>query len=303
MLSYDEFRKEFKAQFPKAMGEGYEGYFVEDMPINKNGTSLDGFTFSNGKSNIKPTFYYNYLYARYEDGVSMAELIDSTVDAMVDALAKARTMMPSLDADKIKANVIYELVNPSRMGDYLDTLPHRSYLDLAIIYRWVVEKGAEGVASAVIDNKLMNTLDLTEEELFLCAVKNTPTIFHSTVKSLGSIVTSMLSGSDEFDVDSLSDNEEVNNTLVVSNEENFRGANSILDSNVLNSIADRLGGNFYVLPSSIHEVLAMRATDDIDADSLRDMVVSVNSDCVMENERLSNNVYIYNTEKGELSIA
>ena len=72
------------------------------------------------------------------------------------------------------------------------------------------------------------------------------------------------------------------------------------DKNILELALDKLGvDSLYILPSSIHEVLAIAMGDP---DELRQLVCEVNDTQVVPQERLSYNVYKYE-RGGELEIA
>ena len=61
--------------------------------------------------------------------------------------------------------------------------------------------------------------------------------------------------------------------------------------------------DYLILPSSIHECLAIKAMEDADMEGLRAMVTDINATQVASDEVLSDNVYRYSIETGELSIA
>ena len=69
----------------------------------------------------------------------------------------------------------------------------------------------------------------------------------------------------------------------------------------MTNVEASLGDEFYILPSSIHELILVRDTVGMDANSLRDMVREVNSTQVASDEVLSNSIYHYS--KGIISVA
>lgn len=311
MLNYSEFKEQFKEQFTKAMGTEYEGWYVEDTTVNKNGVDLDGFTFKNdedngGKPIARPVFYYNDLYRDYSvQGADIDDLADSVANGMVNALEKAKTLIPNngISRDKIKDNVIFDLVSPKNIRE---NTPHREFLDLVVGYRWLVDTDGTGVSSAVIDNGLMEYCGLTEEELYEYAMANTNRLLKPNTRSLASMVRDIyISENEDADGEFLDgiDDEATGGTLVVSNSYNFRGATTILNPSYLAKISEKVKGDFYVLPSSIHEVLVLPVAVNDNIDSLRSMVADVNANCVSENDYLSDSVYIYHAEEGTLSIA
>lgn len=75
----------------------------------------------------------------------------------------------------------------------------------------------------------------------------------------------------------------------------FYGAGAVFYPYALEAAAEKLGGDFYILPSSIHEVILVSC--DNNQEELAEIVKSVNSTEVEENERLSNNVFRYEKER------
>ena len=73
--------------------------------------------------------------------------------------------------------------------------------------------------------------------------------------------------------------------------------------NLLRTFAERIGGDFYILPSSTHEVLFVPASVGMDVEYLRQMVHDVNEAEVSEQEFLSNNVYYYSLDTDRMVIA
>ena len=62
----------------------------------------------------------------------------------------------------------------------------------------------------------------------------------------------------------------------LSNECKINGAACIIDDNIQKMIAEKVGGDYFVLPSSVHEVLIMPKSEDMDPKELRNMVQNVN---------------------------
>ena len=79
---------------------------------------------------------------------------------------------------------------------------------------------------------------------------------------------------------------------VLTTRDQINGAGVLFCDSVLQKIQDKVG-DFYVLPSSIHEVLIIPVSDGIDRDYLEEMVKSVNRDEVAPEDRLSDQVYLF----------
>lgn len=90
--------------------------------------------------------------------------------------------------------------------------------------------------------------------------------------------------------------------FVLSNERKINGASIILYNEQLAELSDKLSDDLLIMPSSIHEVLAVPASS-MDAIDLKQMVREVNDTEVSEQEILGYSVYRYNRETGTIEVA
>ena len=72
---------------------------------------------------------------------------------------------------------------------------------------------------------------------------------------------------------------------------------------LLQSIAEATRSSFYILPSSIHEVLLIKEDNGMDAKELQSMVMDINQREVAPQDVLSNQVYFYDGKEQKISIA
>ena len=90
--------------------------------------------------------------------------------------------------------------------------------------------------------------------------------------------------------------------FVLSNKRKMNGASIILYNEQLEQLSDKLNDDLLIMPSSIHEVLAVPASS-MDAADLKQMVREVNNTEVSEQEILGYSVYRYNRETGTIEVA
>lgn len=81
------------------------------------------------------------------------------------------------------------------------------------------------------------------------------------------------------------------------------GAAEILSKSVMRSIAEQIGDKFVVLPSSLHEVVVLKAGKKTSYEKFADMLKEVNATQLSEEERLSDHVYVYSRNEETLKIA
>lgn len=80
---------------------------------------------------------------------------------------------------------------------------------------------------------------------------------------------------------------------VLTNASKVNGSGILARDGVLDKIGELLGKNFYVLPSSIHEVLIVPDNGDMQAKELESMVKEVNATQVAPADLLSDKVQYY----------
>ena len=92
-------------------------------------------------------------------------------------------------------------------------------------------------------------------------------------------------------------------SYVLTNPKKVFGAVELLDGNTLTEIGDKLGSDYMVLPSSLHESIILPVDGRISYQELADIVTDINRNVVSIVERLSDHVYLYERKEGALRIA
>lgn len=76
----------------------------------------------------------------------------------------------------------------------------------------------------------------------------------------------------------------------------------MLYDGVMEEIAKKTGGDFYILPSSIHETLFLPVMPQSDENMLLNTVREVNESCLSQEDFLSDNVYHYHADEGRVTM-
>uniref|UniRef100_UPI0040573CBD DUF5688 family protein n=1 Tax=Acetatifactor sp. TaxID=1872090 RepID=UPI0040573CBD len=246
------------------------------------------------KSNITPTIYLEPFYARYEEDAEMDDIVrmiaksyqESRIDGKIDfAFFK--------DWETIKSRVAYRLINHDRNEELLKQIPHKDVLDLAKVY-YVAVQECDG--SIMIYNTHLDMWGIDAEELDAVAEENTPSLCPVCVQSMWEVVEEMLGKLHDENEKATMD------MLIMSNPRKVHGAATMLYPGSMEQMAERLQSNFYILPSSINEIIILPAKESDNPEHLLEMVREVNATMVGEEEILSDNVYIYNRQNREIKI-
>ncbi len=239
-----------------------------------------------------PIIYIDRILKRIEDDENrLQDAAREIVDIYSNNSNREEFNDLKIDKKYILENVVYKLVNIQKNVERLVDMPHREFLDLAATYTVVVNDVLGGFENCrfEVTKKMCSIFAITEDELDYAARENTGKKgFH--IQSISSFLTP------EADL------QEGVEMWIISNFDMFNGASVMLYSNYFDKLAEELESDLYVLPSSIHEVLAVPITY-IDSDTLREMVCHINTTELVADDVLSGNVYRYSRKNRSLSIA
>ena len=234
----------------------------------------------------------------------MGKVLEKAAVAFEGAMKQA-AVIETIDLSTARDNIVFQVINTLQNEDMLRDMPHREFQDLSIIYRWVVKVDENGIQSSAIRNNLAEQLGMNEEQLFKCAVENTRRIFPPTVKSMNDVIREMfISDGMPAEVADMMIGEMPEDKMmwVISNDRGINGAGSMLYEDNLHKLAMKLETDLYILPSSVHECIAV-STNVGDPYELAEMVSEINMGQVVLEDRLSNQVYHYDRVTRKLSIA
>ena len=306
MMNYELFKEVIAEKFMEFMPEEYQDRKLEIEPVEKINVTLDGINLvGDGDIIVTPTIYINEMYEHYQKTNDLQEILQTAASKMEHAMRNAPDVTPMVDFNAAKNNIVFQLVNTEQNKEMLLNTPNRVFQDLSIIYRWVVKADEEGIQSTVIHNQLAERLGLSEEQMFGLAVENTRHMFPPTVRSMNDIILNMFQreGMPEELAGMLIEEMPVEKTMwVISNDRGINGAISMLYEDMLHELSDKLETDLYIMPSSLHEVIAVSCNMG-DPNELAQMVAEINMDQVDLSERLSNQVYHYDKDLRKLSLA
>lgn len=191
-----------------------------------------------------------------------------------------------------KKSLFVKLVNTERNESLVEQSISKEFLDFSAVVRIVLKMDKEGMASMALSKGAAEILGMTEEEIYAAALANTLRLFPPKLMNLGRYVEMSIGGKLLFGEDEVT-------TYILTNQKEVDGAIYFMSPEVVGAIAEALEDDLYILPSSVNEVLLVRASEVRDGvDGLKAMVRDVNETIVAEKEILSYSVYHYDKEHG-----
>ena len=308
MMDFEEFTQQVAKEVKRFLPEKYDDASVTLQYVTKNNDQqLTGLMIKTEDTNIAPNIYLEGYFEQYQDGKDFEDIVRDIADVRVrHELNQDFDVSKITDFDQVKDHIICKLVNAEMNAEYLADKPHTQVEDLAVMYAVDLGGGEGGKMTAPITNALMEQYGVTTQELHDIAIHN---LAESQIefKTMRDVLIDMMfpDGISENDPRAfmIPPEEENPSMYVLSNAEKLNGAAALLDAKTMEDISEKLGGDFIVLPSSIHECIVLPVNEDMDRHTLEAMVQDVNAGQVAPEERLSDHVYMYDSQEKELVLA
>lgn len=274
----------------KKLGDGYS---IQIQEVYKTNVKLDGLTIRRCGSNVSPTIYLESFYKELEKGKKLDNIINEISCLYFGASSDmvGFDISPIYDFNYVKERVFVQLINRRYNEELLRDVPHVPFLDdLAVIVRCLVESTEVWTSSFLVHDNHLKMWEIGSEDLLSIAVQNTRKMFGVDLMRLTNMIM-------EFDPNFDSSDGAKVPLWVLTNKKRFLGASTILFDDILRDFAN-IHGNFYVIFSSVHEVLLLPTPDSSDIDSITSINQTVNAFQVQEDEVLGTKAYFYSKKDG-----
>lgn len=199
------------------------------------------------------------------------------------------------DFPSIKPHITYRVVNYKMNQALLQQMPHMRFLDLAVVYSCVYVAGDSTYTSMLIQNSHMEKWETTWEVIHQLAKENTPVLMPYYFENMSEWLNRRFS----FET---APERSMAQMYLLTNKYSVQGAACILYEGVLERLAEKLGADFYIIPSSIHEVLLIPDRGELDREGINEMIREVNESQLELEEILSDHAYYYSRKENRILI-
>lgn len=294
----------YTEELAKAISEQNENLIVEVSDVQKNnGLVLKGITIRTKDCNISPVIYTD---AFYEHELST----DEAVSKIMEIYNAHKDGMSNFDAnivqnfDAVKDKIVARVINKNRNEIITNSCPYAQFGDLVVTFVIFVAQGEPlgGTASIKITNEMMNSWKINLGQLIEAAYTNTKKLLPLEVLTMSEILKQMMEHAGGLSPEMEAELAAPDHLMyVVSNTARQFGAYFITDREALMEIASEIKEDqFFILPSSVHEVIVIPESQVEDKDGLITMVKEVNATQVAPDEVLADNVYSFDAKTEEL---
>lgn len=296
-MTYSRFQNSLVEQLAEQIPEGCR--ISIHKVIKNNDLQLDSLVILSKQVNVSPNFYLQQYYEKYLQGMSMETIISDILENYEKTRKTMGKYQIDLSLDACRDKIVYRLSSGEKNRMRLENVPSIPFLDMVITFHVLMIEDEDGIGSVMVRDAFMQEWKMSTKELFQLAQENTMRMFplqvHSMTQMLSNLEKEHPELAEEYP-DEVLQGQGFQNTLVVSNQKGINGAAVILYPGCLAQLEEQCAGDYYVLPSSIHEVLILPDRDQIYGSGLQNMVREVNENCVQADEILSDHVYHYSSE-------
>lgn len=264
--------------------------------LKNNNTDRIGITLTDESTNIHPTIYLEEFYQQYLEGRDTFDIAHNIKNIYSEIrFEETWDTNQILDFEQAKTKIVFKLIHFEKNERLLKDVPHLKFLDLAIVFYILLDRTEKGAASVLITHDMLKHWDCTLMKLYCHATTNTPALLTAELMPMNDVIVELLGeNADSYQLD------EDNHMYILSNEQRHFGAACILYEPVLEDIAKILEDDYYVLPSSIHEVIVLAARHATSQQVLDDMINEINNTQVSKEEFLSDHAYYYSRKTKRL---
>ena len=292
MMDFKEFTQRAEQDIRASLEDASPGTRVDVNQVEKlQGESYTAVTLTPEATNMGMNLNLNQLYDSMQRGDSYEQVISGALEQAKEQLEHVpRFNVSELSSYETAKELLFvDVVGTKVNAELLAKVPHTDIEDLSMVYRMQLEQLSDGAATVLITNDLMERMGVTREQLHADALANSERIRPASMRTMAEVLSDMMGIPQEIIPTETSGPQ----LYVVSNELSSHGAAAAFYPDFMEQAAKEIGSSFFILPSSVHEVLFVPDDGNLRVDALRDMVTSINAAEVAPADRLTDSVYHY----------
>ena len=303
MEDFEVFAENVKNQILEFLPEEYQSASAEMKQVFKNNNERRlGISIQKEGWEIAPILYLEEYYQMLQEGNLETEVLQRIAREYLDCDRGMPQNVGELipDFESAKEQLWLKLVGKESNQRKLERCVYKEVegTDLVATFQLRVRIPGLEEGNISVDKRIMEKWGCDVDSLYESVLANMVCQMPAQVSEIDSVLTGDEGGGKPEEVSC-----QEKKLYVLRNTEESHGAATLLYPGVLQALAENSGADLFILPSSIHEVLVMKADGEINAGELQYMVMDINRHMVEPEEVLSDQVYRYDRESQSLSMA
>ena len=272
---------------------------VEEI-VKPGDVKLHGLSIIKENDLFSPNIYLDECYDMYMKGENIKSILRIIADTYLHEIKKPIMMeIPYCNKEWIKEKVLLQAIDKRTNQSYIDQYPHMELGCDYVAIPYITLNSTNYPAISRLTNDICEIIDMTNDQLLKKAMENTqekyPAVFGNMLNVLLDMESCFLNDNPVIDPR--------DPMFTITNEIAYMGAITLFYPGNLQKIGHLLSQNYYILPSSVHEMLIIpEKTAQMTPDELSLMVQEVNIHKIPFKEQMGNRVMYYDRKNDELRI-
>ena len=301
-MNRSEFQQYLQDTIKEYLPENYmDASITFKEEVKNNDIHLIGMTIVRPEEHIVPIIYIDSFYNDYKKGKNIDEIVKEIANIHTEIVEQENqlseldqnTEQLLMDYDKVKDKLQIRLCDTQENQDRLANLVHTEHSDFSATYHVEIKKG---VASMAVTPMVLKKWGISVEQLHHDALVSDMNR-HPVFCDVQNMMESMMLEKEPENLLDVGPGQSGMGIYCLTNKDKMNGAGLILQEDLMQQIREIVGGDFYILPSSCHEVLVVPESMEMDAKELSAIVQQVNETEVSIEDFLSNHIQYYNSKK------
>lgn len=306
-MNFDEFKNELKDSLYEYFGP--EKHIVFSSVMKQNGIKLTGVNIFTEDTNITPAIYIDSYFEQYKKGRYFQSIVDEIISIYNEYSVEEEIDVSWFeDYSKAKELLFAKVLNKEKNEELLLDVPYVDFCDLAVVFYLVVDcSNCKG--SILLHNCHVESWNVTKEELLMEALANNRKKAGFVKYDIVELLLEILKERNDENAESMIKELESDQSYgiktamyVLTNKDKMYGASVLLDVAGLEDFSKEIDDSFYILPSSLHEIIAIPAKAAETPSYLESMIKEVNRNEVPDGDFLSNHLYKYERDTKQVKI-
>lgn len=297
-MDFENFKEKFMEDIKDRLEDAGIDAKITTNTVKKLNESYEAVTITPNDSNLGMNLPVEKFFEAYDEGRPYDEVIDKAMEVIENGMNERPdfNIDDLTDYSKMKETLAMEVVSAEANKEMLETVPHKMMEDMAVVYRFVLSSDEDGRASVLVTNQMIENMGITAEQLHADAMENAPQLKPAEIKGMTEVLAELM-GVEQAEMMGMAPvAPEDEQMFVASVPDKVHGAGVIAYQDFMDQAAERVGGDFFILPSSIHEILLVPDDGNVKLQDLEAMVKEVNATQVAPQDKLTDSVYHYDSK-------
>lgn len=298
---FDELKKEIKNEFSPETRDEFSLEIAEVIKLNDR--NMHGVRIRLNDEKIAPTFYIEDITEKY-DCRTIKDIANCIVTnyvmniGIVEHMSECRSM--SFNYEDIRDKLTVQLVDEDKNRQRLKKLMYKSLGNgYAMIPYIELQECDLGIPRVAVTKEIAERKNYDENIIFQEAIDNMMKKYEPCMFTLKDVI----EGCEDDTCNPFSEGfviDESEYLYALTNRKKNEGAAALFYPGIMERLSEIFDGDYFALPSSIHEFLILPESKKVDIQFMKDMVRDANEKVVEEDEILSEKVLKYDSSEGKI---